>query len=103
MSCFHYFDNLAGRQDRASRAKYQKGVNFLGVSGMKIFRDLIYGMRGVVRDDHRFYKKRKLYDFPQKNLKNQLFNLFMGVATTFKFVRIGAYQNMKPLYILEHK
>ncbi|MEA5027416.1 MAG: NAD(P)H-dependent oxidoreductase [Sphaerochaeta associata] len=96
-------EQLAVRLDRASRAKYQKGVNFLGVGGMKIFRDLIYGMRGVVRDDHRFYKKRKLYDFPQKNLKNQLFNLFMGVATTFKFVRIGAYQNMKPLYILEHK
>lgn len=96
-------EQLAVRLDRACRAKYQKGVNFLGVGGMKIFRDLIYGMRGVVRDDHRFYKKRKLYDFPQKNLKNQLFNLFMGVATTFKFVRIGAYQNMKPLYILEHK
>lgn len=96
-------ENLAMRLDRATRAKYQKGVNFLGVGGMKIFRDLIYGMRGVVRDDHRFYKERKLYDFSQKNLKNQLFNLFMGVATTFKFVRLGAYQNMQPLYILEHK
>lgn len=96
-------EGLALRLDRATRAKYQKGVNFLGVGGMKIFRDLIYGMRGVVRDDHRFYKQRKLYDFPQKNLKNQLFNLFMGVATTFKFVRIGAFQNMQPLYILEHK
>jgi multimeric flavodoxin WrbA len=94
---------LALHLDRATRAKYQKGVNFLGVGGMKIFRDLIYGMRGVVRDDHRFYKERKLYDFPQRNLKNQLFNLFMGVAMRFKFVRIGAYQNMKPLYILEQK
>ena len=51
MSCFHYFDNLAGRLDRASRAKYQKGVSFLRVGGMKIFRDLIYSMRGVVSDD----------------------------------------------------
>ena len=96
-------EDLALRLDRSSRAKYQKGVNFLGVGGMKIFRDLIYGMRGVVRDDHRFYKERKLYDFPQKNLKNQVFNLFMGVATTFKFVRMGAYENMQPLYILQHK
>lgn len=95
--------DLALRLDRSSRAKYQKGVNFLEVGGMKIFRDLIYGMRGVVRDDHRFYKERKLYDFPQKNLKNQVFNLFMGVATTFKFVRMGAYENMQPLYILQHK
>ena len=41
MSCFHYFDNLAGRLDRASRAKYQKGVSFLRVGSMNIFRDLI--------------------------------------------------------------
>lgn len=95
--------DMARRVDRASRAKYQKGVNFLGVGGMKIFRDLIYGMRGVVRDDHRFYKARKLYDFPQKDIKNQLFNVFMAVAFLFKPVRIGAYENMKPLYIAAHK
>jgi len=40
---------------------------------MKIFRDLIYSMRGVVGDDHRFYKKHKLYDFPQKDLPKQTF------------------------------
>ena len=95
--------DCAGRIDRAVRAKYQKGNNFLGVGGMKIFRDLIYGMRGVVRDDHRFYKKRKLYDFPQKNIPNQLFNLFMGVAFMFKPVRLQAYLRMKPLYIQQHK
>ncbi|MCX7030288.1 MAG: NAD(P)H-dependent oxidoreductase [Spirochaetes bacterium] len=38
--------DLANRLDRAARAKYQKGVNFLGLGGIKIFRDLIYGMRG---------------------------------------------------------
>lgn len=95
--------DLAQRTNRASLAKYQKGVNFLGVGGMKIFRDLIYGMRGVVRDDHRFYKERKLYDFPQKDIKSQVFNLFMSVAFMFKFVRIQAYNNMKPLYIAPHK
>ncbi len=81
-------------------------MNFLGgVGGMKIFRDLIFGMRGgVVRDDHRFYKERKLYDFPQKDIKNQLFNIFMGGrAFMFKFMRMQAYNNMKPLYILQHK
>ncbi len=56
----------AGRLSRAAQAKYQKSINFLGWGGIKIFRDLIYGMRGVVRDDHRFYKKHGLYDFPQK-------------------------------------
>lgn len=93
----------AFRLDRSARAHFQKGANFLGIGGMKIFRDLIYGMRGVVRDDHRFYKQRKLYDFPQRKLSNQLFNLIMGVAFCFKPVRLQAYQRMKPLYIAKQK
>ncbi len=40
--------------------------NFLGVGGMKIFRDLIYLMRGMMKADHRFYREHGLYDFPQK-------------------------------------
>ena len=40
--------------------------NFLGVGGMKIFRDLIYLMRGMMRADHRFFKSHGQYDFPQK-------------------------------------
>ena len=34
---------------------------------MKIFRDLIYQMRGMMKADHRFYKAHGQYDFPQKN------------------------------------
>lgn len=33
---------------------------------MKIFRDLIYQMRDMMRADHKFYKKQGIYDFPQK-------------------------------------
>ncbi len=39
---------------------------FLGVGGLKIFRDLIYVMRGMMRADHKFYKEHGFYDFPQK-------------------------------------
>ena len=39
---------------------------FYGVGGMKVFRDLIYQMRGLMREDHRFYKVHGFYDFPQK-------------------------------------
>lgn len=42
--------------------------NFYGVGGMKIFRDLIYEMQGMMRADHKFYKKHHFYDFPQKKL-----------------------------------
>ncbi|HPG87314.1 MAG TPA: NAD(P)H-dependent oxidoreductase [Spirochaetales bacterium] len=93
----------AVRLARAIDGRYQKSVNFLGWGGLKIFRDLIYGMRGVVRDDHRFYKTHGLYDFPQKDIPKQLFNLAMGLAFTLKPVRVQAFERMPSMYILLHK
>ncbi|MBR0413652.1 MAG: NAD(P)H-dependent oxidoreductase [Clostridia bacterium] len=46
--------------------KYLPPRDFYGVGGLKIFRDLIYQMQGLMREDHRFYKKHGFYDFPQK-------------------------------------
>lgn len=46
--------------------QYCPPQNFLGVGGMKIFRDLIYMMRGLMRADHKFFKSHGQYDFPQK-------------------------------------
>ena len=40
--------------------------NFYGIGGMKIFRDLIWLMQGMMRADHKFYKAHGQYDFPQK-------------------------------------
>ncbi len=39
---------------------------FWGIGGLKIFRDLIFIMRGMMKADHKFYKKHGFYDFPQK-------------------------------------
>lgn len=36
--------------------------NFLGVGGQKIFRDLIYVMRGLMKADHEFFKEHGFYD-----------------------------------------
>lgn len=44
-------------------------ANFYGVGGMKIFRDLIYMMQGLMKADHKFYKANGIYDFPQKQWK----------------------------------
>jgi len=41
--------------------------NFYGVGGMKIFRDLIYQMQGMMKADHQFFKSHGQYDFPQKD------------------------------------
>lgn len=45
---------------------YLPPKDFYGVGGLKIFRDLIYQMQGLMREDHRFYKEHGFYDFPQK-------------------------------------
>ena len=50
----------------AAKNKYQPPKDFYGVGGLKIFRDLIYQMQGLMREDHRFYKEHGFYDFPQK-------------------------------------
>lgn len=88
---------------RAVDSKYQKSINFLGIGGIKIFRDLIYSMRGVVPDDHQFYRRNGLYDFPQKDVPKQLFNLGMGIAFKAKPVRLQAWKRMPKLYIQLHK
>ena len=53
----------------AMETRYTPPQNFLGVGGMKIFRDLIYMMRGLMRADHRFFQLHGQYDFPQKQWK----------------------------------
>ncbi len=50
----------------AVEENYSQPQNFYGVGGLRIFRDLIYQMQGLMREDHRFYKEHGFYDFPQK-------------------------------------
>lgn len=57
---------LAKSLDYALEKQLTQPANFLGVGGMKIFRDLIYTMQGMMKADHAFYKSHGLYDFPQK-------------------------------------
>ena len=59
-------DKLVASMRYALENRYQQPQNFYGIGGMKIFRDLIYQMRGMMKADHRFFKKHGQYDFPQK-------------------------------------
>ena len=60
-------DQLCETLAYAMEHDYQQPKNFYGVGGLKIFRDLIYQMQGLMRADHRFYKAHGFYDdFPQK-------------------------------------
>ena len=59
-------DRLAQTLTYALEQKYTPPQNFYGIGGMKIFRDLIWLMQGMMRADHKFYKSHGQYDFPQK-------------------------------------
>jgi len=61
-------DRLAAELAYAIENDYQQPANFYGVGGLKIFRDLIFQMQGLMREDHRFYKSHGFYDFPQKRM-----------------------------------
>ena len=59
-------DQLAATLCYALENKYVPPQNFYGIGGMKIFRDLIWLMQGMMRADHKSYKSHGQYDFPQK-------------------------------------
>ncbi|MFI3169618.1 MAG: NAD(P)H-dependent oxidoreductase [Faecalibacterium sp.] len=65
-----------------------KPTNFYGVGGSKIFRDLVYQMRGMMKADHKFYKSHGVYDFPHnqpfKILQMQLVGAMLSVPSVQK-------------------
>jgi hypothetical protein len=75
--------------------KPQRPTSFLGVGGMKVFRDLIYVVRGLMQEDHRFYKRHGLYDFPHKQVGGILQGYLMGLLLKSKKARARASRAMK--------
>ena len=71
-------DTLAATVAYAMEKRLTPPQNFLGVGGMKIFRDLIYMMRGLMRADHKFFKSHGQYDFPQKKWKTSMMMYLIG-------------------------
>lgn len=71
-------DRLAESLAYSLQHKNTAPQNFYGVGGMKIFRDLIYQMRGFMRADHRFFKTHGQYDFPQKKWKQSMAMYLVG-------------------------
>lgn len=80
-------ENLAFAMEKG----LSRPANFYGVGGMKIFRDLIYVMQGLMKADHRFYKAHGIYDFPQKQKKRiwqmRLVGALMAIPSVQKKAR----------------
>ena len=101
---------LAEKVTEASIAGYSKPRTFLGVGGMKIFRDQIYGhLRFPFKADYYYYKKNGLFDFPQKKRKERLLSSIFLFLTRFKGFREEVYKHrmkdemVKPLKSLLKK
>ncbi len=71
----------------ALKEKLTRPANFYGVGGMKIFRDLIYIMQGMMKADHKFYKANGIYDFPQKQKKRILQIKLVGALISIPSVQ----------------
>jgi multimeric flavodoxin WrbA len=71
-------DQLAANLCYALDERYVPPQNFYGIGGMKIFRDLIWQMQGMMKADHKFYKKHGQYDFPQKKWPTMLKMYLVG-------------------------
>ena len=71
-------DRLAKTLCYALENKYVPPQNFYGIGGMKIFRDLIWLMQGMMKADHQFYKAHGQYDFPQKQWGTMLKMYLVG-------------------------
>lgn len=77
--------------------------NFYGVGGMKIFRDLIFTMQGFMKEDHRFYKKHGMYDFPQKKLGTIIGMKALGLAMSVPKIQKEAKAQMSKAMVMPYQ
>ena len=87
---------MAQRLAYATETGYNQPADFFGVGGMKIFRDLIYVMRGLMKADHKFYKKHGFYDdLPNKQIGRLVAMQLVGSLMAMPSVqeKAGTYMN----------
>ncbi len=94
---------LAKSLHYAIENKYVQPSNFLGVGGMKIFRDLIYQMRGMMKADHKFYKEHGQYDFPHKKKMTTAMMYLVGAALSSEKVKAKMGNKMTEGMLMPYK
>jgi len=78
---------------------FHRPVTFIGVGEHMVFRDLINNTQAIFREDHKFYKKHGLYDYPRKGVKKSLSNFILRVAMMIPPVRNKIYKNMNKMAV----
>ena len=96
-------DALAARLAYCIEHKYTQPQNFYGVGGQKIFRDLIFLMQGMMKEDHKFYRSHGQYDFPQKKMGTLLAMYLVGGMMSSEKIQKKAGQKMTEGMLLPYK
>lgn len=96
-------DRLADSLVYALEHKNVGPQNFYGIGGMKIFRDLIYQMQGMMRADHKFFKAQGQYDFPQKNRGQIAFMYLVGAMLGNKKLKSKMGSKMNEGMLMPYK
>ena len=88
--------DLARRLVRFADRAYIEPQTFLGVGGIKVFRDDVWSkLRIAFQADHRTYKKLGIYDFPQKDIRTRLLNALIVPLFRIPKVREEFTKNIK--------
>lgn len=80
--------NMAKKAISFSESGFFLPGTFLKEGGYKIFRDMLFGLPGALfRKDFKFFKKRKLFDFPTKNIKSRMSRKLISIILKSKKIR----------------
>jgi len=96
-------DRLAASLEYALKHKNTQPQNFYGVGGMKIFRDLIYQMQGMMRADYKFFKAHGQFDFPQKKKGTILAMYLVGAMIANKKLKAKMGNKMTEGMLMPYK
>jgi multimeric flavodoxin WrbA len=97
-------DTLAGQLIRQAESGYIRPRTFLGIAGMKVFRDDIWGgLRIVFRADHKAYKQLGVYDFPQRKVGRQILVHLASLVTGLPGIRRRFPQMIKQQMIQPYR
>lgn len=83
--------------------KCSRPKNFYGAGGMKIFRDLIYVMQGLMKEDRKYYKKHNVYDFPQKQRMKMLQIKLVGTLISIPSMQSKMKNKMNEYILMPYK
>ena len=96
-------DHMVLSLEYALKHKNTQPQNFYGVGGMKIFRDLIYQMQGMMKADYKFFKAHGQFDFPQKKKGTILGMYLVGAMLSNKKLKAKLGNNMNEGMIMSHR